>query len=130
MISHIQRHPRTFFPLQQRVRAMVVASCERCYRPLTGCITKLCKVPTCAINIFKNLPARVLSWHVRIYTKVRYAGIYSGSARAYEISVSRDAHERLAFILYFCRRICGRESLENVPRSCPMVARPSALSDS
>lgn len=56
MIPHIQRHPRAFFPLPRRVRAMAVASCERCYRPLTGCITKLCKAPTCAINIFKNPP--------------------------------------------------------------------------
>lgn len=77
MISHIQRHPRAFFPLQRRVRAMAVASCERCYPiPLTGCITKLCKAPTYAINIFKNLSVRVLSWHIRIYSKVRYAGIY------------------------------------------------------
>lgn len=67
MIPHIQRHPRAFFPLPRRVRAMAVASCERCYRPLTGCITKLCKAPTCAINIFKNPPARLLGWYVRIY---------------------------------------------------------------
>lgn len=29
---------------------------------------------------------------------------------------SRAARERLALILYFCRRICGCESLENVRR--------------
>lgn len=44
-------------------------SCERCYRPLTGCITKLCKAPTCAINISrcsKLAYTRTCAAHVRI----------------------------------------------------------------
>lgn len=101
--SHIQNtHVR--FPAASP-RHGHVAPCERCYRPLTGCITKLCKAPTCTINIFKSSTLAV---------RMRYGYVFIQVVRARHRS--RAARERLALILYFCRRICGCESLESVRR--------------
>lgn len=100
-ISHIQS-THVHFPATGP-RHGRVAPCERCYRPLTGCITKLCKAPTCTINIFKSSTLAV---------RTRYGYIFIQVLRSRHRS--RAARERLALILYFCRRICGCESLENV----------------
>lgn len=45
-----------------------------------------------------------------------YVFIQVVNARARATSVSRAVLERLVRILYFCRRICGRESLGNADR--------------
>lgn len=117
-ISHIQNtHVRFPAACPRHGR---VAPCERCYRPLTGCITKLCKAPTCTINIFKSST---------LVVRMRYGYVFIQVVpRA--TSVSRGARTISSYPLFLSKDMRAREPWKHAARVVEEFVRPSALSNS